>query len=160
MTDQIDFKTQLADLETKASLIQELSINLIKHEEEARKQLKILMRSNPDLTKALKALDARFPREPSFLLHFAMGKKAPFTLRPFAKRIEYKKEYELFKLRMSLISLALACLCYFIPFHRFTDAMYSFAMLYMYSTLTLREQLLIGIIVVTQSMDLALHSGG
>ena len=51
-------------------------------------------------------------------------------IRPFKRRIEYKKEYELFKLRMTMAGCICAALSLFIYSNRVTDAICAFLLIY------------------------------
>lgn len=64
-------------------------------------------------------------------------------LRPVKRRLEYKKEYEEFKLKMTLIATAAAFSSLFIYSSRLTDAMFAFLLLYYYCSVILREHILI-----------------
>ncbi|KAI8808978.1 TMPIT-like protein [Cladochytrium replicatum] len=90
-------------------------------------------------------LETQFPRPALLVLQMALGKSAPFALRPPKLRLDYKREYELFKLRLTFIITAFAfCNLFVFPFqYRVVfDALYAFSLLYYYSTCVLREHIL------------------
>ena len=77
------------------------------------------------------------------MLTLALGASGPFILRPIKRRLEYKQEYEIFKLRMTLIACVMAFLSLFIYSSRITDAIFAFLLLYYYCSVVLREHILI-----------------
>ncbi len=77
------------------------------------------------------------------MLRLALGASGPFMLRPVKRRLEYKKEYEEFKLKMTLTATAAAFSSLFIYSSRLTDAMFAFLLLYYYCSVILREHILI-----------------
>jgi hypothetical protein len=77
------------------------------------------------------------------MLRLALGKSGPFLLRPIQRRLEYKKEYELFKLRMTTIACVCAFSSLFIYSSRVTDSLFVFLLIYYYSSTILREHILI-----------------
>lgn len=76
------------------------------------------------------------------MLQIALGKSANVTLRPFEKRLRYKREYEVFKVRCGLISFFYSILSVVILNNKISDAAYSFFMLYYFCTCVLRENIL------------------
>ncbi|KAJ3026016.1 UNVERIFIED_CONTAM: hypothetical protein HDU68_006351 [Siphonaria sp. JEL0065] len=100
------------------------------------------------LKRRISRIDAMLPQNAKMILRLALGNSAPFTLRPVNHRINYKKEVEAFKLRYTLILLALISICLFLSpdtyptWTTIADSLFLFASLYYYSTLTLREHIL------------------
>ena len=70
------------------------------------------------------------PKLNSFMLKLALGKSGPFLLRPVKRRLEYKKEYELFKLRMTTVACICAFSSLFVYSSRVTDALFLFFLIY------------------------------
>ncbi|TPX34702.1 hypothetical protein SmJEL517_g02678 [Synchytrium microbalum] len=95
------------------------------------------------LERKLKQLEFQYPRPPSFILRWALGTSGPFVLKPLKLRLAYKQEYESFKLNMTILSTILAALNWFFLDNRVVDALHSFVLLYYYSTVTLRELILL-----------------
>jgi hypothetical protein len=82
------------------------------------------------------------------ILRLALGSLAPTTLRPQSQRLAYKKQVEAFKLTFSLTLTFFGALCLLMPTSnillvRAADAIFLFSMLYFYSTVTLREHILL-----------------
>ncbi|KAJ3040945.1 hypothetical protein HDV00_010156 [Rhizophlyctis rosea] len=94
------------------------------------------------LQRKLKHVEYQFPRPPHILLRLALGNHAPFSLRPFKLRLEYKREYEIFKMRMTLISCLLTGVGWLFTTSRVLDAIFGFLLLYYYCTCVLREHIL------------------
>ncbi|KAI8924556.1 TMPIT-like protein [Entophlyctis helioformis] len=94
------------------------------------------------LDRKLQDMEFQFPRPPSLILRLALGSCAPFALRPLKLRIAYKRDYELFKLGMTIASTVVIAAC-LATGSRLLDAVYEFLMLYYYCTITLREHLLV-----------------
>ena len=100
---------------------------------ESRMELKSVMGT-------LAELERQFHRPPLALLKLALG-SAKFVLHK-KERVAYKQEYENFKLTMTFASLVLTLLILFLKY-RWLETLHSFLLLYFYSTVTLREHILI-----------------
>ncbi|KAJ1551810.1 hypothetical protein HK096_004665 [Nowakowskiella sp. JEL0078] len=87
-------------------------------------------------------VEYQFPRSALLILKLALGSSAPFALRPKKLRFEYKREYEEFKLRFTLVATALAAFNLFVSNGRIPNAIYMFTLLYYFCTCTLREHIL------------------
>jgi hypothetical protein len=77
------------------------------------------------------------------MLELALGKSGPFVLRPLRRRLDYKKEYEIFKLRCTLAVCLAGLLSLFVFPYRLTDAIFCFLLLYYYCSVILREHILL-----------------
>ncbi|KAJ3328884.1 hypothetical protein HDU76_009112 [Blyttiomyces sp. JEL0837] len=108
-----------------------------------------------DLEDIRAALERRFtrvemmlPRPAKTVLRWSLGNSAPFTLRPQSHRLQYKKEVEIFKLTFTLFLTVLSTIGLLISPIKYptisaaSDAIFLFASLYYYSTVTLREHIL------------------
>lgn len=78
----------------------------------------------------------------SRLLRLALG-DVNVTLPTIGDRIKYKSEYETFKLRMTVIVIVLALLNLFAIATRILDALFNIILVWYYSTITLREHILV-----------------
>ncbi|KAJ3268089.1 hypothetical protein HK104_005497, partial [Borealophlyctis nickersoniae] len=94
------------------------------------------------LQRKLQHVEYQMPQPAHIILRLALGNCAPFSLRPSQLRLEYKREYEVFKMRMTLISCALAAINLFLVDSRVLDAVFGFLLLYYYCTCVLREHIL------------------
>lgn len=74
------------------------------------------------------------------MLRLSLG-NAGFVLRR-KEKIEYKKDYENFKLKMTIILLTLSCVNLLLLEYKWMDALHSFMLLYYYSSITMREHIL------------------
>eukprot|EP00842_Homolaphlyctis_polyrhiza_P001907 jgi/Hompol1/2717/HPOL_006142-RA len=96
------------------------------------------------LLRKLQDIEYQFPQPPGLMLKLALGNSAPVALRPLKLRIDYKRDYELFKLGTTVASLVICAICLFVvTSSRVVDALYEFLMLYYYCTITLREHVLL-----------------
>ncbi|TPX65776.1 hypothetical protein SpCBS45565_g04944 [Spizellomyces sp. 'palustris'] len=95
------------------------------------------------IRRKLQHLEFQFPKPAHIILRLALGSTAPVSLKPLALRLHYKQEYELFKLRFTLVFIFLSIAGLFIYGGRVLDAVYGFAMLYYYCTCVLREHILL-----------------
>ncbi|KAJ3055196.1 hypothetical protein HK097_011272 [Rhizophlyctis rosea] len=86
------------------------------------------------LKRKLQHVEYQFPRRPHILLRLALGNHAPFSLRPYKLRLEYKREYEVFKMRMTLISCVVTGIGWLLTTSRVLDAIFGFLLLYYYCT--------------------------
>ncbi|KAJ3019214.1 hypothetical protein HKX48_002290 [Thoreauomyces humboldtii] len=94
------------------------------------------------LRRKLTHLEYQFPKPAHIILRLALGSHAPVSLKPLQLRLAYKHEYELFKLRFTLVFVGLATMGLVVS-SRVLDAIYGFAMLYYYCTCVLREHILL-----------------
>ncbi|TPX50678.1 hypothetical protein SeLEV6574_g00763 [Synchytrium endobioticum] len=102
-----------------------------------------LRESLAKLERKLKQVEFHYPRPPSIILRWALGSTGPFALRPLKLRLAYKQEYESFKLSMTIVSTIMAAINWFFLDNRVVDALHAFVLLYYYSTVTLRELILL-----------------
>ncbi|KAI9093739.1 TMPIT-like protein-domain-containing protein [Phlyctochytrium arcticum] len=158
--------TELKALETKAAYYNELAHQLNSEEAAAlkdlakqRKKVKSFLHDKgvtaaasrdqvfadrvDEIRRKLQHIENQFPKPAHFLLRLALGNTAPLSLKPLAMRLHFKHEYELFKLRFTLISIGFAVIGLFLYDGRVLDALYGFTMLYYYCTCVLREHILL-----------------
>ncbi|KAL5031822.1 hypothetical protein BDV3_000993 [Batrachochytrium dendrobatidis] len=95
------------------------------------------------LLRRLQDVEYNFPYPAGLILRLALGPNAPVILRPLKRRLTYKKDYEIFKLYMTLASLVIVVTCLVTHGNRILDAVYEFFILYYYCTLVLREHILV-----------------
>ncbi|KAH6560309.1 hypothetical protein BASA62_010509 [Batrachochytrium salamandrivorans] len=96
-----------------------------------------------NLFRKLQDIEYHFPLPAGLILRLALGPNAPVTLRPLKLRLTYKKDYEIFKLYMTLAALIFLVACLATTSNRIFDAVYEFFILYYYCTITLREHILV-----------------
>ncbi|KAI9003183.1 TMPIT-like protein [Gaertneriomyces semiglobifer] len=94
------------------------------------------------IRRKLQHLEYQFPKPAHIILRLAIGSCAPVSLKPLKLRLQYKAEYEIFKLRFCLIFIALSAMGAFVYHGRVIDAVYGFLTLYYYCTCVLREHIL------------------
>ncbi|KAJ3104776.1 hypothetical protein HDU97_008844 [Phlyctochytrium planicorne] len=101
------------------------------------------------LKRRLAHIEFQLPRPAKLILRLALGASAPTTLRPLSHRLQFKKEVEVFKLTMTVIGLSLSALCLSLSPASWpattaaADAAFLFTLIYYYSTVTLREHILV-----------------
>ncbi|KAI8825996.1 TMPIT-like protein-domain-containing protein, partial [Fimicolochytrium jonesii] len=95
------------------------------------------------IRRKIQHLEFQFPKPAHIILRLALGSYAPVSLKPLQLRLQYKQEYEIFKLRFSLIFLAFSVLGLGVIRNRAFDAIFGFAILYYYCTCILREHILL-----------------
>ena len=148
----IELDRKIKVLEDKASVYNALAKKINEEESECLKQLSTqkaalkLIMDKPyasQLQERLRYVETQFPKQPSLVLRLALGNGAPYSLRPLKLRIGYKRDYEMFKLGMTVVSTLVVLLCLFVTSNRVMDAIYEFLMLYYYCTIVLREHILV-----------------
>ncbi|KAI8906194.1 TMPIT-like protein, partial [Powellomyces hirtus] len=95
------------------------------------------------IKRKVRHLEYQFPKPAHIILRIAIGSHAPVSLKPLQLRLAYKHEYEVFKLRFTLVFMVLSMFALFLVSSRVLDAIYGFAMLYYYATCVLREHILL-----------------
>ncbi|VDK43705.1 unnamed protein product [Anisakis simplex] len=78
---------------------------------------------------------------PRLYLSIIVGNSLDLTLQTSRERLEYKKDYEKFKLRVTSILLVILTVALLIPSRPF-DAICNFLLVWYYCTLTIRESIL------------------
>lgn len=152
----------LKNLEAKVAEYRKIESESCKKEKECIKEIKeqkaeinkwlksIKKEKNPDtiekkdeIYKRFTRIASLFPRPPGLVLSLALGKNGPFVIHPIQARQQYKKDYEAFKLNYSLVTSAFALFNLFIFKNRILDILYIFLILYYFSSVTLREHILL-----------------
>ncbi|KAJ3115396.1 hypothetical protein HDU96_000701 [Phlyctochytrium bullatum] len=101
------------------------------------------------IKRRLDHVEYQLPRPAKLILRLALGAHAPTTLRPLSHRLQYKKEVEMFKLTLTVLGLGLSALCLALRPDSWpavaaaADAAFLFTLIYYYSTVTLREHILV-----------------
>eukprot|EP01136_Pigoraptor_vietnamica_P020799 Opistho-1_new@70190 len=90
----------------------------------------------------LRKIELLFPQKNSMLLHMALG-DVNVTLPKMGDRFRYKTEYEGFKMRMTVITIALSALNLLVLHYRLMDAVFNVLLVWYYCTITLREHILL-----------------
>uniref|UniRef100_A0A8C9TV78 Transmembrane protein 120Ab n=1 Tax=Scleropages formosus TaxID=113540 RepID=A0A8C9TV78_SCLFO len=87
-------------------------------------------------------MEAFLPKKNGMCLNLVLG-NVNVTLLSKQSKFAYKDEYEKFKLCLTVFHLLLACMCRFFVSNRIVDALFNFLLVWYYSTLTIRESILI-----------------
>ncbi|PWA20466.1 hypothetical protein CCH79_00003705, partial [Gambusia affinis] len=87
-------------------------------------------------------MEAFLPKKNGLYLRLVIG-NVNVILPNRQLKFAYKDEYEKFKLYLTVILLLLSFICFFIVNYRFMDAILNFLLVWYYSTLTIRETILI-----------------
>ncbi|XP_029923018.1 transmembrane protein 120A-like [Myripristis murdjan] len=87
-------------------------------------------------------MEAFLPKKNGLYLSLVLG-NVNVTLLSKQSKFAYKDEYEKFKLYLTIILLLFSFICYFFVGYRFLDAILNFLLVFYYSTLTIRESILI-----------------
>ncbi|KAJ3179117.1 hypothetical protein HDU87_003073 [Geranomyces variabilis] len=95
------------------------------------------------IERKLRHLEFQFPKPAHIILRLALGSHAPVSLKPLQLRLAYKHEYEVFKLRFTLIFMFLSTCALLVTSSRLLDAVFGFTYLYYYATCVLREHILL-----------------
>ncbi|KAJ3147602.1 hypothetical protein HDU89_005218 [Geranomyces variabilis] len=95
------------------------------------------------IERKLRHLEFQFPKPAHIILRLALGSHAPVSLKPLQLRLAYKHEYEVFKLRFTLIFMFLSTCALLVTSSRVLDAVFGFTYLYYYATCVLREHILL-----------------
>jgi hypothetical protein len=94
-----------------------------------------------ELSKKIDQLEQQFHRKPRLFLTSALG-SASFTMDS-KHRLQYKTEYENFKLRMTILHIVVCIVNLWLWPVALMDTLFDFLRLYYYSTVTLREHILL-----------------
>ncbi|XP_063061506.1 transmembrane protein 120A-like [Engraulis encrasicolus] len=86
-------------------------------------------------------MEAFLPKKNGIYLNLVLG-SVNVNLLSKKSKTAYKDEYEKFKLKVTVVLLILASLCFFFSY-RFVDAVLNFLLVWFYCTLTIRESVLI-----------------
>ncbi|KAL4647663.1 transmembrane protein 120A-like [Arapaima gigas] len=87
-------------------------------------------------------MEAFLPKQNGMCLSLVLG-NVNVTLLSKQSKFAYKDEYEKFKLCLTVLHLLLAFTCRFFISSRIVDALFNFLLVWYYSTLTIRECILI-----------------
>eukprot|EP01137_Pigoraptor_chileana_P025715 Opistho-2@95576 len=90
----------------------------------------------------LRKAELLFPQKNSMLLRLALG-DVNVTLPKMGDRFKYKTEYENFKMKMTIVTIALSFLNLFVLHYRLMDAVFNVLLVWHYCTITLREHILL-----------------
>jgi hypothetical protein len=93
-----------------------------------------------ELVDLVNQLKRQIPVKPKNIFTMILGKINPIL--PFKERLKYKSEYEMFKLRMTIMHSILSFLGLFAFNNRFMDAGCQFFSMFVYVCVTLREHIL------------------
>lgn len=91
---------------------------------------------------AFSEMEAFLPKKNGLYLRLVLG-NVNVTLFSKQSKFAYKDEYETFKLCLVVLLLLLSFMCYFFVSYRFLDAILHFLLVFYYSTLTIRESILV-----------------
>lgn len=109
--------------------------------EDAKKldEIKEKIKTRPN---AFSEMEAFLPKKNGLYLSLVLG-NVNVTLLSKQSKFAYKDEYERFKLYLTVVLMLFSFICYFFVSYRFLDAILNFLLVFYYSTLTIRESILI-----------------
>ncbi|EDO37687.1 predicted protein [Nematostella vectensis] len=107
---------------------------------ESRKKVAELQFRITELKNKLKELEMSLPSSAGSFLRLCLGN---IDVSLYQKKLEYKDNYETFKLKMTVLCLVFAFSNLYICNYRITDSIFHGILVWYYSTLTLQEHILI-----------------